>query len=132
MVRGSCLCGSVKFEVAKCSTDIFKCHCSRCRKSFGGASSAVTFVQASDFEWLSGEGEVARFALDAGYARHFCKTCGAVVPLHIPSHSLYWVPAGLFDSDPEVILGRHVHVASRAPWEVLDGQTEALEEGFDF
>ena len=132
MTKGSCLCGEVRFEVTKCSMDIYKCHCSKCRKNFGAASSAATFVKEYDFNWISGEENLTYFELNPGYSKRFCKTCGSVVPSLIPSRGIYWVPAGLFDDDPGVSLQQHIYVASKAPWEVLDEQTDRLDEGFEF
>ena len=132
MTKGSCLCSAVQFSITKCSFDIWKCHCSKCRKNFGGASSAATFVKENDFQWVAGEENISRYQLNPGYSKQFCKTCGSIVPQLVVSHSLYWVPAGLLDDDPGVPLGRHVYVDSKAPWEILDLQTEQLSEGFKF
>ena len=43
----------------------------------------------------------------------------------------YWIPAGLFDADPGLALSTHIHVRSKAHWEVLDELTPRREEGFD-
>jgi hypothetical protein len=132
MTTGSCLCGAVRFSVTECSIDIYKCHCSRCRKNFGGASSAATFVDESNFSWLQGEDVISRFELTPTYSKQFCTSCGSILPALIPGRSTVWVPAGLFDDDPGVPLGRHIFVDSKAEWEVLDNHLEQLKEGFDF
>ena len=132
MVKGSCLCGACEFTVAACSVDIYKCHCSKCRKNFGGASSAATFVEEADFTWVRGKDNLTRFELTPTYSKQFCSTCGSIAPALIASMGVYWVPAGLFDDDPGVPLGRHIYVDSKAEWEVLDEQLERLPEGFGF
>ena len=132
MVTGSCLCGSVKFAVSECSIDIYKCHCSLCRKNFGGASSAATFVEQANFSWLEGEENIRRFELRPTYIKQFCGTCGSVLPGLIPGRSTYWVPAGLFDDDPGVPLTQHIHVDSKAEWEVLDDQLGRLSGAIEF
>ena len=40
MIRGSCLCGEVAFEIHGKTTEIGMCHCSKCRKVSGVASNA--------------------------------------------------------------------------------------------
>lgn len=132
MTTGSCLCGAVKFNVTECSIDIYKCHCSKWRKNFGGASSATTFVDEANFSWLQGEDSISRFELTPTYSKQFCRTCGSILPALIPDRSIFWVPAGLFDDDPGVPLGRHIYMDSKAEWEVLDSQLEQLSIGFDF
>jgi len=37
MIRGSCLCGKVKYEYDGEIEEIAMCHCSQCRKAQGGA-----------------------------------------------------------------------------------------------
>lgn len=131
MTSGGCLCGAVRFEVSEFSSSIFKCHCSRCRKAFGGASSAAAFASEASFEWLQGSDTVREFQLDTGFKRRFCPACGSILPQYLPDYSMYWIPMGLLDSDPGIPLKRHIHVDSRAAWEVLDGVTRQLGEGFE-
>jgi len=130
MTEGGCLCGEVRFAVAAFSSAIFKCHCSKCRKSSGGASSAAATAAASDFTWLRGAEGVREFRTATGYTRRFCPHCGAVVPQFLQEHALFWVPVGLLDSDPGIPLRHHIHVNSRAPWEILDTQARQHAEGF--
>ncbi len=54
MTEGGCLCGAVRFAVGEFSSGIFKCHCSKCRKAFGGASSAAALAGEDAFSWLQG------------------------------------------------------------------------------
>ena len=131
MTTGSCLCGAVQFDVSACSSGIFKCHCSKCRKAFGGASSAALLASENDFNWLQGNDQIREYRMDSGFRRFFCDNCGSILPQHLPSHGLYWIPAGLLDGDPGVPLKKHIHVRSKAPWEVLDEHTARLQEGFE-
>jgi len=131
MTEGACLCGKVRFVVARFSSAIFKCHCSKCRKAFGGASSAAALVAKEDFAWLQGAGSVREFKTASGFTRRFCPDCGCILPQVIDEHQVVWVPAGLLESDPGVPLKRHIHVNSKAPWEIIDEQTRRHGEGFD-
>ena len=131
MTEGSCLCGGVRFEISEFSTDIYKCHCSRCQKRFGGASSAAALAAENDFLLISGSDLMCRFQSSAGFGSVFCKSCGSILPIHMPEQNLYWVPVGLLDSDPGIPLTRHIHVNSKAAWEILDHDAERLPEGFE-
>ena len=131
MTTGGCLCSAVRFEVGEFCSDIFKCHCSRCRKAFGGASSAAALAPRNALQWLQGEQRVKEFRLDSGFTRRFCPACGSLLPQFLPDYNLYWIPVGLLDSDPGIALKHHIHVKSKAPWEVLDSQTRQLDGGFD-
>lgn len=131
MNAGSCLCGAVRFEVREFSGGVFKCHCSKCRKAFGGASSAAVLAPAGALVFLAGEEGVREYRTDSGFLRRFCGTCGSILPQYLPDHDLYWIPAGLLEGDPGLRLGRHIHVDSKAAWELLDADTRRHGEGFD-
>ena len=55
MIRGSCLCGGVKFRIAGPLTGALNCHCSMCRKAQGSAFRSRASLKAVDFEWVQGE-----------------------------------------------------------------------------
>lgn len=131
MVEGGCLCGAVRFAVSEFKGGIFKCHCSKCRKAFGGASSAAAFVDEGRFVWLQGGESVREFRCDSGFTRRFCPGCGSILPQHLVDYRMHWVPVGLLDSDPGIRLKRHIHVDSKAEWEILDGEAHRHGEGFD-
>ena len=132
MVSGSCLCGSIKFEIKSFASDIYKCHCSRCRKQFGGASSAAAIAHEEGFTWIQGKELRSNYhPPESEYKTYFCSNCGSLVPLHLKDKGLYFVPMGLVDSDPGIPLTRHIHLDSKASWEILDDCTERLDGGFE-
>ena len=55
MLAGSCLCGSVAYEVDAGPGPIVHCHCTICRKTHGSAFSTVTNVPRDRFRWTRGE-----------------------------------------------------------------------------
>ena len=130
MTEGGCLCGEVRFSISAFDSGIFKCHCSKCRKSTGGASSAAVLVAAEHFSWLQGAAGVREYRSDSGYTRRFCAACGSAVPQLLQEHQRYWVPAGLLDADPGVPLKHHIHVNSKATWEIIDNHARQHGEGF--
>ena len=60
VVRGSCLCGGVKFEIMGPLIRVLNCHCSKCRKQHGAAFRSRARVGIADFKWLQGE-ELVKF-----------------------------------------------------------------------
>lgn len=131
-ITGSCLCGEVKFEIDEFPYEIYKCHCSLCRKSFGGASSAATFVPLQSFRWLTSTNEQREFSSGETYKRRFCSHCGSIIPGEIKEQQLMWVPMGTLDESPPLRLAKHCYVNSKAEWEILDDQTVQFENEFDF
>jgi len=51
MLRGSCLCGEVKYEIDGSLRDVRNCHCSMCRKAHGAAF-RTTFAAHPDYYGL--------------------------------------------------------------------------------
>jgi hypothetical protein len=54
-LKGSCLCGAVKYEVTGEPRRFYHCHCSRCRKATGTGHASNLFLQPGALKWLSGE-----------------------------------------------------------------------------
>ena len=130
MIRGSCLCRGVRFELTSPTTEIGMCHCSKCRKVSGVASNAEFMTAKDNLTWLAGEGLVRVFALPGGWRSVFCGTCGSPVPKLHPGGGAYWVPAGLLDDDPGVGVAGHIYVASKAPWDEIAGSAPQFSEYF--
>ena len=130
MVKGSCLCGEIRFEIAGPIHEIGMCHCSLCRKVSGVASNATFMVSRENLTWLSGEGRLQSYSLPSGWHTSFCSTCGSPGPNLHPSGGAYWVPAGVLDDDPGVAVAMHIFVDSKASWDEIAGSAPQYEEGF--
>ncbi|MBI3517116.1 MAG: GFA family protein [Proteobacteria bacterium] len=118
IVRGSCLCGAVAFEVRLPFGRFVNCHCNRCRKTSGSAHSANAAVAPEAFRWTRGETAVTRYDLPPArsFATAFCSTCGSPLPHLTRSGREVIIPAGTLDDDPGVKPDRHIHWSSRAAW----------------
>jgi hypothetical protein len=77
MLTGSCLCGSVAYEVDAEPGAIVHCHCATCRKTHGSAFSTVTNVPRNRFRWIRGENLLQGFESSPGKTRYFCRQCGS-------------------------------------------------------
>lgn len=119
-IRGSCLCGSVRFEAGPPYSAFRYCHCSRCRKASGGAHAANIVVPQAQFAWLAGESLINRFDLPGAqrFAVWFCTRCGSRVPHRIKTREDYLVPAGLLDNDPPIRPEHSIFWGSKAGWYV--------------
>ena len=119
-VKGSCLCGSVKFEVKPPFSAFRYCYCSRCRKASGAAHAANIVVPQGQFAWLAGESLINRFDLPGAqrFAVWFCTHCGSRVPHKIKTREDYLVPAGLLDRDPPIRPEHSIFWGSKAGWYV--------------
>lgn len=119
-VMGSCLCGSVKFEIRPPYSAFRYCHCSRCRKASGSAHASNLFVPEKQFTWKAGQERVTHFDLPSAktFAVSFCTRCGSRVPHKLRGRDDFLVPAGLLDNDPGARPENTIYWGSRAPWYV--------------
>jgi hypothetical protein len=126
-VAGECFCGAVTYEVNGALRDARSCHCSRCRKAFSSQASAYALVDADDFKWLSGENLLTSYLSDAGFGLQFCSRCGSTL-CGVFDDAIHGVTLGCVNGDPQVELGRHIYVGSKANWEAIpDGVPQYLE-----
>jgi hypothetical protein len=124
-IRGSCLCGAIRFEVRRFVGPFELCHCSRCRKATGAAFAAMIGVRAEDFVWRSGRERVRRYEAPLlerppPYTTFFCEVCGSPAPMAVERAPWFEVPAGLLDDDPRLRPDRHIFVECASAWYTID------------
>jgi hypothetical protein len=126
MIKGSCLCGGVRFEIDEAVGPFELCHCRRCRKASGSAFSAAIGVRSSDFRFLQGEDLIVTYEAPIlrappPYSSHFCRRCGSPVPKPPPGADWFEIAAGTLDDDPGLEPDKHIFVELKAPWfEIAD------------
>ena len=129
-ITGECFCGEIKYQVDGKLRDAKSCHCSRCRKAFSSQASASAFVEPNEFRWLSGESLLTSHVGKHGYGLQFCKICGSTV-CTIFNGRVFQVTLGCINGSPDIEIGQHIYVGSKASWEVIPEGIIQFEEGPD-
>jgi hypothetical protein len=130
MIRGSCLCGDVEFEVEQVVGPFELCHCNRCRKTSGSAFMAAVGVRAAGFRFVRGSELIRTYEAPVlreppAYRTAFCPRCGSPVPDPEISSDWFEVPAGALDADPGRRPERHIFTHLKSPWfTITDGLPE--------
>ena len=127
-ISGECFCGGVKYQINGKLRDARSCHCSRCRKAFSSQASAYALVETTEFEWLSGENLLTSYVGKKGFGFQFCKICGSTI-CGIYNGKIHGITLGCVNGDPEVELGIHIYVGSKARWEIIPEGVLQLQEG---
>jgi hypothetical protein len=124
---GSCLCGTVSFEVKGEFESFYLCHCHHCQKDTGSAHAANLFSHSAELVWHSGADAVASFTLPGTrHSKSFCKLCGSSLPnTHIAG--LLVVPAGCLDTDITMLPNAHIFLSSKAMWDKGAGDVPEFE-----
>jgi hypothetical protein len=132
VLRGSCLCGAIRYEIEGDLGPIVLCHCSMCRKAQGSAFAANAPVEASRFRVVAGEDVLRAYRSSPAKSRHFCSRCGSPIFSRRDGSPLVRVRIGTLDTPIAARPTAHIFVGSKAGWfEIADRlpQHPALEPG---
>jgi len=126
-IVGECFCGEVRYEVKGKLRDARSCHCSRCRKAFSSQASSYALVNSEEFKWIAGKELLTSYIGQHGFGLQFCSKCGSTL-CGIFEDSIHGVTLGCVNGDPNIEIGRHIYVGSKASWEVIpDGVVQYQE-----
>jgi hypothetical protein len=116
---GGCLCGKVRFEIDELGPASY-CHCTRCQRRTGGATSAQTRIDGSRLRILSGEDRLGSFRPERGFEKLFCGDCGSqLFSRNLADSTQMSIRLGAFDDDPGVRPQWRQFVAYAADWEAI-------------
>lgn len=128
MITGACLCGAVKFEIDGDLVDVSICHCSICRRATGSAYGAYGGVELARFKWTRGEDRLREFIATDSLRKYFCSICGSTLAsLHRSWPEFIYLSLGCIDGSPELSIGYHQFVASKASWVTLPDGVRQFE-----
>jgi hypothetical protein len=120
-VTGGCLCGRVRFELSEPAAEAGYCHCTRCQRRTGGASSAQARIDGNTFRLVQGDDLVKAWRPpDGGFEKCFCVDCGAQLFSRNPHDPAQMsIRMAAFDGDPGVRPSWRAFVAYAADWEPI-------------
>lgn len=116
MIRGSCLCGAVRYRAEGPLRPVIACHCRQCRKTSGHFVAATSALRKD----VVIEGALRWYSSSAEARRGFCPICGS---------SLFWdgagdrlsIHAGSIDGPSGLATAAHIFCADRGDYYEIDG-----------
>ena len=133
-LTGSCLCGSVQYEIYSPFLRFAHCYCSRCRKATGTGHATNLYGSPERFAWLQGGHLVVRYDLPSArsFATVYARCCGCPLPRHTRSGREVVVPAGSLDVMPTSIAPQfRIFWVSRAEWSCAGDDLPHYDELLD-
>lgn len=124
MLRGSCLCQKIIYEIEGETRGAVYCHCSRCRKASGTAFASNASIEERQLRIVQGAEFLKAFSNPQGVHRIFCSECGS--PIYSKRDDLpgiFRLRLGSLDTPPSNTPEKHIFVASKAEWHEI---TDAL------
>ncbi len=129
MLKGSCLCNSIQYEIHGELSQAMMCHCSKCRKANGSAFAVNAAVKADEFKIISGQEFVTEFESTPGVFRSFCKRCGSPLVSRRPSQpDVLRLRIGTLDTPVKLKPVAHIFVGSKAVWDEIHDDIPQFDE----
>ncbi len=130
IVRGSCLCGEIEFQVTEPFKDAHNCHCLRCRRARAAAHASNGFTSMGGVKFTTGENHLRSYKLpDAKFfTQVFCDVCGSKMPRIDPSRKIAVIPFGSLDDDPGIRPADHLFAAYKANWHEITDDLPVYQE----
>jgi hypothetical protein len=130
MIKGSCFCKAVQYELTAESQMQGLCYCTDCQIVGGSSHWASYAVAPSDFHLL--QGKLTEFAYDPGSGREvvrcFCDQCGTQIKVVSAALGVVSVNAMTF-SEPSVFSPQLTYFSASAPrWSQVETQLPKFEE----
>lgn len=117
MIEGSCLCGSIKYDVELIPDKIFNCHCQFCRKAHGADYVTIALAKGSTLVLSDEYNHLIEHVNAIGGIRAFCSICGTRLMNYAPDKNLYFsVALSTVDTPIDLKPVAHVNTESKAAW----------------
>ncbi|HEV3430253.1 MAG TPA: GFA family protein [Paraburkholderia sp.] len=128
-LRGQCLCGVVRYQVADAFRYAFNCHCSQCRRATGAAFKPFAGIEREHLRLEQGQSDVLIHGnADAAHDVH-CGHCGSLLFSVVREGAWVHVTMGTLVDAPSIRAQGHLFVGSKAPWYEI---TDALPQYDEF
>lgn len=128
--KGSCLCGSVRYEVHGKLRPIVACHCTQCRKSTGHFM-AATAAKRDQFVLVTSD-QLEWFKSSNGARRGFCRRCGSTLFWEGKGRNFISIAAGTLDTDPNIEIVQHIYTANKGCYySINDNVPQSLDGEFN-
>jgi len=121
VLRGSCLCGAVRYDVEDAFAYAAICHCSNCRRATGSAFKPFAGISREAIRLTQGEDRTLVFGDAMNHDLH-CGACGSLLYSVVREGRFVHVAMGTLLDTPGVRPTHHIFVGSKAPWyAITDG-----------
>ena len=131
LVRGSCLCGVIAYQITEPFKVAHNCHCSRCRYGCAAAHSSTGFVSYDGLQYLSGEDHLKPYKVpDAKFfTQVFCDVCSSLMPVKDAERGISLIPLSSLNHDPEIKPVDHQFVDDKAGWHDITDDLPQFPQG---
>ncbi len=116
MLRGSCLCGVIHYEVTQLDSPIVHCSCRTCIKAHAAAFNTAAGVNREHFKWTKGREKLSSYESSPGKLRYFCSRCGSQLLAEKQDQANFILRVATLDDDPGVKPEYQIWKSHEKPW----------------
>ena len=129
VLKGSCLCGAVHYEVEGDASRFYHCHCKRCRKASGTGHASNLLMISASLRFIQGEELLKQYKVPEAkrFGKQFCSQCGSSLPRISGEADRVVIPAGSLDDEPPIKPQSRIFWDSRADWSCQDDMPRFAE-----
>ena len=128
VLKGSCLCGQVKYRVEDAFAYALNCHCSNCRRATGSAFKAFAGIERIRLTITCGAQDLLIFGQELAHDAR-CAKCGSLLYSLVREGTFVHVTLGTLTDEPTIQPSAHIFVGSKAPWFTI---TDSLPQHLTF
>ncbi|WP_437670212.1 GFA family protein [Sorangium sp. So ce131] len=128
MLKGSCYCGVVRFEVEDAFGYAFFCHCSRCRRRTGAACAAIGGIEIDQVHVTEGREHLLKLGESEEGYRCLCGQCFSPLYDVVRAQRFAHVQLGTLAGVPRRRPDHHIHVAYKAAWHQITDDLPQFDE----
>ena len=115
-MKGSCLCGTVEYEILQLDSPIAHCACRTCRKAHAAAFNSSAAVSRGNFSWRKGQENLKHYESSPGKRRYFCANCGSHIVAERAGQPNLILRVATLDDDPGVTPACLIWQSHEAAW----------------
>lgn len=124
ILKGSCLCHGVTFQIKEPLKEVVLCHCEQCQKTSGHIA-ATTHVFHDQLQLLS-DGTLCWYQSTDQVRKGFCNGCGSSLFWAFAGRDGWSVSAGAFDDPLKVGISHHCFTTEKSDYySIEDGLPQA-------
>ena len=124
-IKGRCMCGDVRYEIAGPMFDVVHCHCESCRRQ--SSSPFVTFFNIDKTHFRYTRGTPVLYESSPDVERTHCGRCGSPISYENPQELSIF--ACTLEDLTLVKPQAHIVVGERLPWLVFGDDLPCFEKG---
>lgn len=129
MIKGSCHCKKVQYEVDAIEGGLWHCYCQTCRKTHAAQRNTAARVNRENFRIVSGREDLTGYPSMPGKLRHFCSHCGSHIYAEFPERPFVVLRTATLDEDPGLRAKMSVWLSHDKPWLAEDSSMPRHAEG---